>query len=59
MACRFCQKPCGEREFCDEVCYDEYNEAMEEYSRWSAACPMIDDDDGPQNEWCGSRGNNI
>lgn len=54
MACRWCGEPCGEREFCDEVCYEAHVEAWEEYSRWSAALP----DEPPQNEWCGSRGNN-
>lgn len=58
MGCRFCGKPCGEREFCDEVCFEEHAEAMEEFSRWSAALPT-DPPDEPGNEWCGSRGNNI
>ena len=57
MACQWCQKPCGDREFCDEVCYDAHVAAWEEYSRWSAALPG-EHDDGPQNEWCGSRGSN-
>jgi hypothetical protein len=54
MACRWCGEPCGEREFCDEVCYDAHVKAWEEYQRWSA-----DEPDPPQNEWCGSRGNNF
>ena len=28
MGCRFCGRPCGGREFCDEVCYEEYTEDM-------------------------------
>jgi hypothetical protein len=27
--CDFCHRPCGQRSFCDEVCYDEYQEAMQ------------------------------
>ena len=57
--CRYCGKPCGEREFCDEICYEAHVEAWEEYRRWSAVTPGLDEDDGPQNEWCGSKGNNI
>lgn len=52
--CRFCGKPCGEREFCDEVCFEAHAEAMEEWQKTAT-----DEDDGPQNEWCGSKGNNI
>jgi hypothetical protein len=55
--CRWCHKPCGEREFCDEVCFELHAEAWEEYQRWSAALP--DEPDPPQNEWCGSKGNNF
>lgn len=28
MGCDYCGKPCGSRQFCDEACYDEYNENM-------------------------------
>ncbi len=24
--CQFCGQPCGQREFCDEACYKEYQE---------------------------------
>lgn len=30
MPCSFCHQPCGEREFCDEACYDEYQHAQAE-----------------------------
>jgi len=29
--CRFCGRPCNNREFCDEVCYDEYQHDMAEF----------------------------
>lgn len=57
MACRWCGQSCGEQEFCDEVCFEAHCEAWEEYQRWSAALP--DEPEPPQNEWCGSKGNNI
>jgi len=57
--CRWCKKPCGEREFCDEVCFEEHEKAWEEYSRWSAAIPMVDMEESTMNsDWCGSKGNN-
>lgn len=27
--CNFCHRPCGQRRFCDEVCYEEYQDAMQ------------------------------
>ena len=42
IMCQFCGKPCGEREFCDEVCFEAHDEAMEEYQRWVAALPNED-----------------
>ena len=60
--CRSCGNPCGEREFCDEVCYETYESDMEEYraivAREEGRRLAGDVDDGPQNEWCGSKGNN-
>jgi hypothetical protein len=29
--CDFCHQPCGERRFCDEVCYQEYQDEMAAY----------------------------
>ena len=55
MGCQWCSKPCGGREFCDEVCFEAHAKAWEEYSRWSADL----DNEPVQNEWCGSKGNNI
>jgi len=26
--CRYCNQPCGEREFCDETCYEEHRSEM-------------------------------
>lgn len=26
--CDFCHQPCGQRSFCDEVCYEEYEQAF-------------------------------
>lgn len=54
MGCRFCGKPCGEREFCDEVCFEEHAEVLAEWQK-----TVTDEADPPQNEWCGSKGNNI
>lgn len=31
MFCLYCHQPCGEREFCDEACYSEYEQAMAEW----------------------------
>jgi hypothetical protein len=31
MFCSFCSRPCGERQFCDEVCYDEYQHDLAEF----------------------------
>jgi hypothetical protein len=31
MFCHFCHRPSGEREFCDEVCYDEYEHDFKEF----------------------------
>jgi hypothetical protein len=28
--CLYCDKHCGQREFCDETCYHEYMEARQE-----------------------------
>lgn len=28
--CEWCGKPCGERRFCDEACYNEYQQANAE-----------------------------
>lgn len=41
--CRFCHQPCGERSFCDEVCYEGYEIAMEEELH-SYAEQMIDEE---------------
>ncbi len=57
MLCMWCHKPCGEQSYCGPDCFEAHEEAMEEYKRWSAANP--DDYEPPQNEWCGSKGNNI
>jgi len=55
--CKWCQKPC-EGEFCDEKCYNEYEEAWAEYAQWSRAYDMVDGPEKNGNEWCGSKGNN-
>jgi hypothetical protein len=26
--CRYCQQPCGEREFCDDTCYGEHRSEL-------------------------------
>jgi hypothetical protein len=62
--CRFCGRPCGSREFCDEVCYEEYEHDLAEYQASIAEeLPgenRFPDDDPPfQNEWCGSGGCNF
>lgn len=31
MFCNFCHQPCGEREFCDEACYEEYKHDLAEF----------------------------
>lgn len=28
MGCSYCGKSCGSREFCNETCYDEYQENL-------------------------------
>lgn len=58
MPCLWCHNYCGDQSFCGPDCYEKYEEAMEEYKRWSAANEADEADEGPQNEWCGSRGNN-
>ena len=29
--CRFCGQRCNNREFCDEICYDEYQHDLAEF----------------------------
>lgn len=29
--CDYCHQPCGQRTFCDEVCYEEYQSEMAAY----------------------------
>jgi hypothetical protein len=57
MFCLWCQQPCGDQSYCGPDCYEAHEEAMEAWNRWSMANP--DDVEPPQNEWCGSKGNNI
>lgn len=60
MWCRNCGRPCGERSFCDEFCYEQYEEEMAQLREQMLADQYrYPEDEGPQNEWCGSRGANI
>jgi hypothetical protein len=49
--CRYCNRPCGQREFCDEICYEEYNHDMAELQASMAqelpGEPRYDWDDEP------------
>jgi len=61
MPCLWCKKPCGDRDFCDEVCYDDYEKANEEIAaqmRRSECDSLLGyHDDRPFNENFGDRGN--
>lgn len=59
MPCLFCHQLCGDRDFCDEVCYEEYETARAEYLAQSQCDALLGEhDDRPFNENFGDRGNN-
>jgi len=59
MPCTFCHEHCGDRSFCDEVCYDAYEQAVDEYRRASECAALVgDDDDRETNPGFGDKGNN-
>ena len=61
MPCLYCHKSCGDRDFCDEVCYDDYEKAHEEIAaqmRRSECDSLLGEYDGfPFNEGFGTKGN--
>lgn len=57
MPCLYCHEHCGERDFCDEVCYDAYNEARAEYLAKSECDALLNGEDKPFNENFGDKGN--
>jgi len=46
--CRFCKEPCGDREFCDEECFNAFEEA---WSELAGPAELIDLEPKPQNEY--------
>jgi hypothetical protein len=57
MPCLYCHQPCGDRSFCDEVCYEAYEEARAEYLAQSECDALLNDEPAPFNENFGTKGN--
>jgi len=58
MPCMFCHQPCGDRSFCDEVCYEAYEKAQEEYRAQSECDSLLGNhDDRETNPGFGDKGN--
>jgi hypothetical protein len=52
MFCDFCHRPCGERGFCDEVCYQEYEDEMKCFLEGIAEdYPVGDTGEWSNEEW--------
>ena len=57
MPCLYCHKYCGDRDFCDEVCFEEYEEARADYLAQSQCDALLDPEPPPFNESFGDKGN--
>ncbi len=61
MPCLWCKGNCGDRDFCNEDCYDAYDKAQEEIAaqwRRSQCDALLGEYDKPFNENFGDKGNN-
>ncbi len=44
MPCTYCHGECGQREFCDEFCYESYVQAKEELHLEEVTNPPVEEE---------------
>lgn len=58
MPCQWCHAYCGDRGFCNEDCYDQYQEAQAEYQAQSECAALLGEfDNEPPESTMGNKGN--